>query len=242
MSANIVAENLTKQYHLSKHRTFKEFLPALFSGQKIINNFKALSSLNFSIDRGSSLGILGKNGSGKSTLLKIIAGVTKPSDGRITVKGKVAPLIELGAGFHPELTGKENVYLNGSILGIKKKQMDLYYKDIVAFAELEAFMDQPVKYYSSGMYMRLAFSVAVAEQPDILLVDEILAVGDLRFQQKCLEPPLFLSLTVPIKSKDTVGECLFSTREIKSISVPSKKASSSTNNPSNPHPVNPLTR
>ncbi|MBW7960696.1 ABC transporter ATP-binding protein [Patescibacteria group bacterium] len=187
MSANIVAENLTKQYHLSKHRTFKEFLPALFSGQKIINNFKALSSLNFSIDRGSSLGILGKNGSGKSTLLKIIAGVTKPSDGRITVKGKVAPLIELGAGFHPELTGKENVYLNGSILGIKKKQMDLYYKDIVAFAELEAFMDQPVKYYSSGMYMRLAFSVAVAEQPDILLVDEILAVGDLRFQQKCLD-------------------------------------------------------
>lgn len=182
----ITAENLTKVYKLSKQKTFKEFLPALFSGKKTTQEFYALKSINFKIKRGESLGILGKNGSGKSTLLKLIAGVTKPSDGRITVEGKIAPLIELGAGFHPELTGKENVYLNGSILGIKKKEMDILYPQIVKFAELESFMDEPVKHYSSGMYMRLAFSVAVAKRPDILLVDEILAVGDIHFQEKCL--------------------------------------------------------
>ncbi len=183
----IKAENLTKQYSLTKQRTFKEFLPALFSGQETKTNLLALSHLEFEIKKGESLGILGKNGSGKSTLLKIIAGVTKPSDGRITVDGRVAPLIELGAGFHPELTGRENTYLNGSILGLRKKQMDKLYPEIVKFSELEDFMDQPVKFYSSGMYMRLAFSVAVAEKPDILLVDEILAVGDSKFQEKCLK-------------------------------------------------------
>ena len=182
----IKAENLTKLYSLQKQRTFKEFLPALFSGQSTKYLLSALSHLNFEIKKGESLGILGRNGSGKSTLLKIIAGVTKPSDGRITVSGRVAPLIELGAGFHPELTGKENAYLNASILGIKRKEMDRLYKGIVDFSELHDFMDQPVKHYSSGMYMRLAFSVAVAEKPDILLVDEILAVGDIRFQEKCL--------------------------------------------------------
>lgn len=182
----IKAENLSKQYSLIKQRTFKEFLPALFSHQQTKIKFNALSHLNWEIKKGESLGILGKNGSGKSTLLKIIAGVTKPSDGQITVNGKVAPLIELGAGFHPELTGRENVYLNGSILGIKRKEMDQLYQSVVDFSELSDFMDQPVKFYSSGMYMRLAFAVAVAKKPDILLVDEILAVGDLRFQEKCL--------------------------------------------------------
>lgn len=186
MNNIIKAENLTKVYSLQKHRTFKEFLPALFSGQPTKHAFHALSHLNFEVNRKESLGILGRNGSGKSTLLKIIAGVTKPSDGRITVNGQVAPLIELGAGFHPELTGRENVYLNGSILGIKKKEMDKLYQSVVDFSELHAFMDQPVKHYSSGMYMRLAFSVAVAEKPEILLVDEILAVGDTKFQEKCL--------------------------------------------------------
>ncbi len=182
----IKAENISKKYRLQKHRTFKEFLPALIGMQDTVIQFDALSHLNFELKKGESLGILGRNGSGKSTLLKIIAGVTKPSDGRITVNGRIAPLIELGAGFHPELTGRENVYLNGSILGIRKKQMDKLYPEIVEFAELEKFMDQPIKYYSSGMYTRLAFSVAVAETPDILLVDEILAVGDKKFQQKCL--------------------------------------------------------
>jgi ABC-2 type transport system ATP-binding protein len=182
----IKAENICKKYHLQKQRTFKEFLPALLGGADTVIKFNALSHLNFELEKGDSLGILGKNGSGKSTLLKVIAGVTKPSDGRITVNGRVAPLIELGAGFHPELTGRENVYLNGSILGIKHKEMEKLYPSIVAFAELEEFMDQPTKYYSSGMYMRLAFAVAVAETPDILLVDEILAVGDQKFQKKCL--------------------------------------------------------
>lgn len=187
MNNIIKAENLTKVYSLQKHRTFKEFLPALFSRQPTRHAFNALSHLNFEINKSESLGILGRNGSGKSTLLKIIAGVTKPSDGRITVNGQVAPLIELGAGFHPELTGRENVYLNGSILGIKKKDMDKLYQSVVDFSELHTFMDQPVKHYSSGMYMRLAFSVAVAEKPEILLVDEILAVGDTKFQEKCLK-------------------------------------------------------
>jgi len=182
----IKAENLTKRYSLQKQRTFKEFIPALFAGHDTRVTFKALSKLEFELEKGESLAILGKNGSGKSTLLKVIAGVTKPSDGRITVSGRVAPLIELGAGFHPELTGRENVYLNGSILGIKHKDMESLYPEIVKFAELEQFMDQPIKYYSSGMYMRLAFAVAVAETPDILLVDEILAVGDQKFQKKCL--------------------------------------------------------
>lgn len=183
----IKLENLSKIYNLQRQKTFKEFIPALFGGQKTKNKFTALSHLNFEINPAESLGILGKNGSGKSTLLKIIAGVTKPSDGRITVNGKVAPLIELGAGFHPELTGKENVFLNGSILGIKKTAMEKLYPSIVEFSELAEFMDQPVKHYSSGMYMRLAFSVAVAEKPEILLVDEILAVGDIKFREKCLQ-------------------------------------------------------
>ena len=182
----IKAENISKKYSLQKQKTFKEFLPALFSGKETKTNFNALSKLDFELEQGDSLAIMGRNGSGKSTLLKLIAGVTKPSDGRITVNGRVAPLIELGAGFHPELSGRENVYLNGSILGIKRVDMDKLYPSIVEFAELENFMDQPIKHYSSGMYMRLAFAVAVAETPDILLIDEILAVGDQNFQQKCL--------------------------------------------------------
>lgn len=182
----VSAKNIHKSYSLQKNKTFKEFLPALFTGKNLTNRFEALKGINFELEKGQSLGILGMNGSGKSTLLKLIAGVTKPSDGMITVNGSVAPLIELGAGFHPELTGKENVYLNGSILGKKKKDMDKLFKGIVDFAELWDFIDQPVKHYSSGMYMRLAFSVAVSEKPDILLVDEILAVGDINFQKKCL--------------------------------------------------------
>jgi len=149
----IKAENISKIYRLQKHRTFKEFIPALLGRQETLIKFNALSHINIEIKKGESLGILGRNGSGKSTLLKIIAGVTKPSDGRITVNGRIAPLIELGAGFHPELTGRENVYLNGSILGIRKKQMDRLYDEIVAFSELKEFMDQPIKYYSSGMYI-----------------------------------------------------------------------------------------
>src|SRR3989339_698716 len=138
-TTTIKAENISKVYSLQKQKTFKEFLPALFGGKETRTKCNALSHINFEVKKGESLGIMGKNGSGKSTLLKIIAGVTKPSDGRITVLGQVAPLIELGAGFHPELTGRENVYLNGSILGFKRKEMDKLYKNIVEFSELVDF-------------------------------------------------------------------------------------------------------
>lgn len=184
-SVAIQCNAVSKIYNLHKQRTFKEFIPALFSGKQTRYTFKALDAIEFSIHKGESIGILGQNGSGKSTLLKLIAGVTQPTKGNIKIQGRIAPLIELGAGFHPELTGKENIFLNGSILGFKKKEMDILYKHIVDFADLWDFIDQPIKFYSSGMYMRLAFSVAVAEIPDILLLDEILAVGDIQFQKKC---------------------------------------------------------
>ncbi|HLD26636.1 MAG TPA: ABC transporter ATP-binding protein [Patescibacteria group bacterium] len=184
-SIAIQCNNVSKTYNLHKQKTFKEFIPALFSGKQTRHKFHALDVIQFSVKKGESIGIVGKNGSGKSTLLKLIAGVTQPTKGTIKINGRIAPLIELGAGFHPDLTGKENVFLNGSILGFKKKEMDTLYKHIVDFAELWEFMDQPIKFYSSGMYMRLAFSVAVAETPDILLLDEILAVGDVQFQKKC---------------------------------------------------------
>jgi ABC-type polysaccharide/polyol phosphate transport system ATPase subunit len=178
-------KNVSKEFTLQNHKTFKEMLPAFFSGQKIHNNFTALSNINFSVNKGEALGIIGPNGSGKSTILKLIAGVMTPTSGTVNVRGKISPLIELGAGFHPELTGRENIYLNGSILGLKQKQIDAKFKDIVDFSELWDFIDQPVKHYSSGMYMRLAFSVAIHADPEILIVDEILAVGDTQFQQKC---------------------------------------------------------
>jgi ABC-type polysaccharide/polyol phosphate transport system ATPase subunit len=149
--------------------------------------FWALRDISFQLPKGSTLGILGPNGSGKSTMLKLIAEVMYPSHGQIKVVGKIAPLIELGAGFHYELTGRENIYINGSILGLKRKEIDRRIDEIIRFAELEDFIDTPVKHYSSGMFMRLGFSVATHVDPDILLIDEILAVGDQPFQAKCLK-------------------------------------------------------
>lgn len=178
-------KNVTKKFNLQKHKTFKEFFPNFLLKRKIYDGFTALKNINFEVKQGEVLGIIGPNGSGKSTILKLIAGVMSPTSGRILVKGKVSPLIELGAGFHSELTGKENIYLNGSILGLKQKEIDKCYKEIVDFAGLWKFIDQPVKYYSSGMYMRLGFSVAVHVKPKILLIDEILSVGDSEFQTKC---------------------------------------------------------
>lgn len=177
---------ISKKYYLQKQKTFKEFLPAFFTGHSWVKDFWALTDINFSIERGESLGIIGKNGAGKSTLLKLIAGVTSPTKGSIRINGRVAPLIELGAGFHPELTGKENIYLNGSILGLRKTEIDKRLDEIIDFSELKEFIDQPIKHYSSGMYMRLAFSVAIAQMPEILLIDEIFAVGDIPFQKKCI--------------------------------------------------------
>ena len=146
----------------------------------------ALKDVSFEVKKGETLGIIGANGSGKTTILRLLARVTAPTEGNINVSGKVAPLIQVGAGFHPELTGKENVYLNASIMGLAKKEIDKKYDDIVSFAELEGFMDTPVKRYSSGMYVRLGFAVVVNIDPDIFLIDEILSVGDISFQRKCL--------------------------------------------------------
>jgi homopolymeric O-antigen transport system ATP-binding protein len=180
-------ENVTKQFSKLSHKTFKEFIPALFKGEKTKESFIALNDISFEIKKGETIGIIGPNGSGKSTILKLIAGVMSPTQGNVEVKGSVSPLIELGAGFHPELTGQENIYLNGSILGLSQKEITQKYKSIVDFSELNEFIDQPVKHYSSGMYMRLAFAVAIHTRPEILIVDEILAVGDTSFQTKCFK-------------------------------------------------------
>ena len=146
----------------------------------------ALKDVNFEIRRGEVTGIIGRNGAGKSTLLKVLSRITEPSSGRATIKGRVSSLLEVGTGFHPELTGRENIYLNGSILGMSRKEIKSKFDEIVAFAEIEKFLDTPVKRYSSGMYVRLAFAVAAHLEPEILMVDEVLAVGDAEFQKKCL--------------------------------------------------------
>ena len=143
--------------------------------------------MSFEITRGELVGIIGRNGAGKSTLLKILSRITRPTTGRAEIWGRVGSLLEVGTGFHSELTGRENLYLSGSILGMPKAEIDRKFDQIVAFAEVEDFMDTPVKHYSSGMYMRLAFAVAAHLDPDILLIDEVLSVGDLAFQRKCLE-------------------------------------------------------
>jgi ABC-2 type transport system ATP-binding protein len=149
--------------------------------------FWALKDVDIEIPEGTTFGLIGPNGSGKTTLLKIVAGILRPTEGRVVTRGRIAALLELGAGFHPELTGRENVYLNGSILGLSRKEIDAVFDDIVAFAELEDFIDNQVKFYSSGMFVRLGFAVAVHVDPQILLVDEVLAVGDEGFQRKCLD-------------------------------------------------------
>src|SRR5437762_4771992 len=149
--------------------------------------FWALRDVSVDIPEGRTLGLLGPNGAGKTTLLKIVAGILRPSEGQVITRGRIASLLALGAGFHAELTGRENVYLNASILGLSRQEIDRLFDDIVAFAELEDFIDTQVKFYSSGMYVRLGFAVAVHVDPSILLVDEVLAVGDIAFQRKCLD-------------------------------------------------------
>lgn len=178
--------NVSKRFQLAEGRSLREFIPLFVKGRGFSEPFYALRDVSFRISRGETVGIVGRNGSGKSTLLKLIAGVMAPSAGDVRVYGRVSPLIELGAGFHPDLTGRENIHLNASILGMSSKEIKRQFQAIVDFAELREFIDTPVKRYSSGMYMRLGFSVAIHSDPDILLVDEVLSVGDTYFQEKCL--------------------------------------------------------
>jgi len=183
-------QHVSKSFSLdgARSRSFKEILINLFQRrEKTQESFRVLDDVSFQLEQGETLGFIGANGAGKSTALKLMAGIIAPDVGRVGVHGTLGALLELGAGFHPDLTGRENVYLNGSILGLSRDQITRKLDDIVAFAELERFIDMPVKHYSSGMYVRLGFAVAVNVNPEILLVDEVLAVGDQVFQQKCLQ-------------------------------------------------------
>lgn len=184
----IEIKNLEKHFYLSreKNNSLKQKIIHIFkSKDRGVDTYRALRGVTFKVNKGEFFGVVGRNGCGKSTLLKILAGIYQPTRGSVEVKGKLVPFIELGVGFNPELTGRENVYLNGALLGFSKKEIDDRYNKIVSFAELEEFMDQRLKNYSSGMKVRLAFSVAVQADADILLLDEVLAVGDADFQKKC---------------------------------------------------------
>lgn len=183
----INVKGLHKSFRLPTERAWG-LKQALFNRLRGIKGYKeqhVLQGIDFTVKKGEFIGIVGRNGSGKSTLLKILAGIYYPEKGSVTINGTLVPFIELGVGFNPELTGRENIYLNGALLGFSNKEMDAMYDEIVKFAELEPFMDQKLKNYSSGMQVRLAFSIAIRAKGDILILDEVLAVGDAEFQQKC---------------------------------------------------------
>ncbi len=182
-------ENVTQRFRVIHERpdTVRELFSKLFRHEASYHDFEAVKNVSFEVPPGQMLGIIGRNGSGKSTLLKIIAGVYRPTKGTVAVHGSIAPLIELGAGFHHELTGRENILLNGLLMGYSKREMLERQERIIEFADIGDFIDAPVKQYSSGMYMRLAFAVATEVDPHVLLVDEILAVGDAGFKEKCFK-------------------------------------------------------
>jgi ABC-type polysaccharide/polyol phosphate transport system ATPase subunit len=189
LTAAIQFDNVSKKFTLrhERARSFQETALAFLKGGKNSREeLWALKDVSFAVERGKTVGIIGPNGSGKSTVLKLITRILEPTSGQVIAQGRVSALIELGAGFHPDLTGRENVYLNGSLLGFSRKEMKAKFDSIVEFSELEKFIDVPIKHYSSGMHMRLGFAVAIHVDPDILLIDEILAVGDQAFQNKCL--------------------------------------------------------
>lgn len=191
MSAVIEFSNVSKRFflHHDRHLSFPQRVARLFQGRKVNddNSFWALQDVSFTMQRGEAIGLIGHNGSGKSTTLKLITRILEPTSGKIVVNGRISALLELGSGFHPDLTGRENIYLNGSLLGQSHATMRRKMDDIIDFSELEEFIDTPVKHYSSGMYMRLAFAIAISIEPDILITDEVLAVGDDAFQRKCLD-------------------------------------------------------
>ena len=196
----ILIDKLGKRYHLGRNRqtgSFREAVGDAFTStirrfrgfgevRTQADEYWALKDVSFEIQPGEAVGIIGRNGAGKSTLLKILSRITQPTEGTARLRGRVASLLEVGTGFHQDLTGRENIYLNGSILGMKRAEIARKFDEIVAFSEIERFLDTPVKRYSSGMYIRLAFAVAAHLEPEILLVDEVLAVGDMEFQKKCL--------------------------------------------------------
>ncbi len=182
-------EHVSKSFKLeeSRSRSFGEAFTSIFQKRKRQGTFWVLKDVDFQIHQGEFVGFIGANGAGKSTSLKLIARIIEPTRGRVWSRGRIGALLELGAGFHPELSGRENIYMNASVMGLDRAYVDRYFDDIVAFSELESFIDVPVKHYSSGMYVRLGFSVAVHARPDILLIDEVLAVGDEAFQHKCID-------------------------------------------------------
>lgn len=182
----IIVDEVHKDFKLRHTHSVKETFVAALKRKPLTTDFHALDGVSFEIGEGESVALLGFNGSGKSTMLKLISGVLTPDQGKVLTRGRVAGLIEVGAGFHPDLSGRENIYLNAAILGMTKKETDERYEAIVEFSEIEQFIDTEVKHYSSGMFLRLAFSVAIHTEVDILLIDEILSVGDEPFQKKCL--------------------------------------------------------
>jgi len=202
----VVVDDVSKSFkvYFDKGQSLKERI--LFKNRRRYEMRDVLKNISFSVGKGESVGLIGENGSGKSTMLKLISRIIYPNSGKIIVNGRVSSLIELGAGFHPDMSGRENVYINSSIFGLSKKEIDERYDDIIKFSELEEFIDNPVRTYSSGMYMRLAFSVAINVDADILLIDEILGVGDANFQEKCHEKLAELKnqgVTIVIVSHDT---------------------------------------
>jgi len=187
MAENMIeVENVTMKFRMSDEplNSLKEVFTTAVKGKLRFNEFLALDHVSFALEKGKTLGLIGKNGAGKSTTLKLISGILKPTEGTIRTYGNIVPMLELGAGFDLELTGKENIYLNGAILGYSKEYLESKYDEIVDFAEIREFIDMPIRNYSSGMMARLAFSIASVVQPEILIVDEILAVGDVAFQEK----------------------------------------------------------
>ncbi|GAA1872980.1 ABC transporter ATP-binding protein [Actinomadura bangladeshensis] len=186
-SPSIVIDRVTKNFTLRHARSIKEMSVRALRRQSLSDRFRALDEVSVTIDQGETVALMGLNGSGKSTLLKLISGVMQPDEGSVRVRGRVAGLIDVGAGLHPELTGRENVFLNGAILGMSRAEILRKFDAIVEFSGVERFLDDQVKFYSSGMFMRLAFSIAAHTEPDVFLIDEVLAVGDPPFREKCLD-------------------------------------------------------
>jgi ABC-2 type transport system ATP-binding protein len=186
MAAAVVVDNVTKRFKLANHKTFKQLTVNAVKGRELTRSFTALEGVSLHVEEGEQVGLMGLNGSGKSTLLKLIAGVMKPDVGTVRTRGRVAGLIDVGAGLHPELTGRENIYLSGAILGMSEAEITRKFDRIVDFSEMEAFLDTETRQYSSGMFMKLAFSVAVHTDCDVFLIDEVLAVGDQPFRRKCM--------------------------------------------------------